>query len=492
MGKPIQDTAITLCACVAFIACSVWFYLVGYSSSFEGSAKILILGISPERMLFFLAVITAGVLMALLRRRVQRNSNLISAIVYTLLLMGTLVFGLAGYQVLVNATVLACITTVLMGFGYGWTLTILWLMLVRFDSLWRIAVVVVGSSALALLILAAIHYFTDDAAQVILSVLMVLLLIACILVLQRKLAVWGASKEKMVQAAAQPSVVPVAQGEYPSLNNEQRYHLLQLMAMCIIVIALRDTNSGGLWGGVRGDLQIVDLAAFAPTLATAALFLAVSLFMFRFHTRSERNQRLQLPYLLLVALFLALSLLQTNFGSTLSYTVFSSATEYISLAIFSFTIASTARRLPYPPLLTIGAAVAFNHLIALVWMVFFEDIGLMASFVFSCLCYLLVLLMAFMGWKGIIKGANTTSESNDIYASLLHRCKELADDKGLTQRETEVLILLAQGRSMPFIQSELHLSEGTVKTHVKHIYAKLDIHTKQELLDFMGAPLRQA
>jgi DNA-binding NarL/FixJ family response regulator len=99
--------------------------------------------------------------------------------------------------------------------------------------------------------------------------------------------------------------------------------------------------------------------------------------------------------------------------------------------------------------------------------------------------------MAFMGWKGIIKGVGTAAASEDIYASLLARCKELAGDKRLTQRETEVLILLAQGRSMPFIQNELHLSEGTVKTHVKHIYAKLDIHTKQELLDFMGTPAQR-
>lgn len=53
------------------------------------------------------------------------------------------------------------------------------------------------------------------------------------------------------------------------------------------------------------------------------------------------------------------------------------------------------------------------------------------------------------------------------------------------RRETEVLYLLAQGRSRTFIQSELYLSDGTVKTHIRHIYQKLDVHSKQELISLI-------
>ena len=45
----------------------------------------------------------------------------------------------------------------------------------------------------------------------------------------------------------------------------------------------------------------------------------------------------------------------------------------------------------------------------------------------------------------------------------------------LTNREREVLILIAQGRANKRIALELGISEKTVKTHVGHVLAKLDV-----------------
>jgi len=62
---------------------------------------------------------------------------------------------------------------------------------------------------------------------------------------------------------------------------------------------------------------------------------------------------------------------------------------------------------------------------------------------------------------------------------------DLAQEYGLSPKETEVLQLVARGRSMPRIQEELYISRGTATTHLRHIYQKMDIHDKQDLLDLI-------
>ena len=64
-------------------------------------------------------------------------------------------------------------------------------------------------------------------------------------------------------------------------------------------------------------------------------------------------------------------------------------------------------------------------------------------------------------------------------------CAAVAEKHRLTARETEVFKLLARGRTSPVIQEKLVLSHNTVKTHVRHIYAKLDVHSQQELINMV-------
>ncbi len=65
------------------------------------------------------------------------------------------------------------------------------------------------------------------------------------------------------------------------------------------------------------------------------------------------------------------------------------------------------------------------------------------------------------------------------------RVSELAAKYGLTPREEETFAMLARGRNREYIEERLGVSRNTVKAHVKHIYAKLDIHSHQELLDLV-------
>ena len=50
----------------------------------------------------------------------------------------------------------------------------------------------------------------------------------------------------------------------------------------------------------------------------------------------------------------------------------------------------------------------------------------------------------------------------------------------LTDRELEVLKLVAQGMSNREIAGELYISENTVKNHVRNILEKLHLHSRME------------
>lgn len=62
------------------------------------------------------------------------------------------------------------------------------------------------------------------------------------------------------------------------------------------------------------------------------------------------------------------------------------------------------------------------------------------------------------------------------------KTRTFAEANDLSPRETDVLQMYATGRSATFIADALFLSSNTVRTHIKHIYAKADVHSRQELI----------
>ena len=85
--------------------------------------------------------------------------------------------------------------------------------------------------------------------------------------------------------------------------------------------------------------------------------------------------------------------------------------------------------------------------------------------------------------------AQPTNIEEASRATLEQACSAIADRASLTPREREVFEMLARGRDSFYIQEQLTVSRNTVKAHVKHIYAKLDIHTHQDLLDIVESEM---
>lgn len=84
------------------------------------------------------------------------------------------------------------------------------------------------------------------------------------------------------------------------------------------------------------------------------------------------------------------------------------------------------------------------------------------------------------------KNENTSHEPS-LEGRFEQACATFAADWGLSARESEVFTLIANGRDVPYIERELVLAKSTVKTHIKHIYEKCGVSSRQDLLDLFDS-----
>jgi len=129
----------------------------------------------------------------------------------------------------------------------------------------------------------------------------------------------------------------------------------------------------------------------------------------------------------------------------------------------------------------------------------------MLAFVFAAMLIAYVVIPQESSLRNmIVKGDNSSSDlrdsvyANDLESKNIHsetarvgwfklKCSAIAKRYQLSQRETEVLYLLAKGRNAVYIQEHLYISEGTARTHMRHIYKKLEIHTQQNLIELVDS-----
>ena len=121
-----------------------------------------------------------------------------------------------------------------------------------------------------------------------------------------------------------------------------------------------------------------------------------------------------------------------------------------------------------------------------------QNDGVLLSVIASCIVLALVAYMLFVvGGFRFSKTIEEVSPAPEVRVveresgeqAFEDRLLQLAEDARLTEREREVFGLLARGRNARYIQETLVVSYNTVKTHVSHVYAKLGVHSQQELID---------
>lgn len=114
-----------------------------------------------------------------------------------------------------------------------------------------------------------------------------------------------------------------------------------------------------------------------------------------------------------------------------------------------------------------------------------QDVALMAAAVMLVLAGTLILLSEkdlASRWGIRLIETDDLSEEGLRVELVAARCDEIARQCRLSPREDEILRLLAQGTSNQTIERELFIANGTLKAHIQHIYAKIGVHSRKELL----------
>lgn len=124
-------------------------------------------------------------------------------------------------------------------------------------------------------------------------------------------------------------------------------------------------------------------------------------------------------------------------------------------------------------------------------------VGFDYSPVFMALAYLLFVagsqIVAFGKVSILPKSIMTKPEpAQDVSASraslgdlLNEASSSLARANGLTAREEDALRLMVRGRKLQSIAEEMCVSTNTAKSHTRHVYQKLGVHSSEELFDLV-------
>ena len=103
-------------------------------------------------------------------------------------------------------------------------------------------------------------------------------------------------------------------------------------------------------------------------------------------------------------------------------------------------------------------------------------------------CFMLLSSLMLLSDKNVKSGWGTFAigSQDDLATSMGAALGCIAREYALTPREADVVACVARGLAREGIAEELCVGAETVKTHLRSVYRKLDVHTQAELRDFVA------
>ena len=283
---------------------------------------------------------------------------------------------------------------------------------------------------------------------------------------------------------------PEMPGEHDARRLEHVSQPQTLFALCCFILVIT-VNSGLMFQVIMPAYNQIGLFA---DLYWAVPYLSAILLVNRFWGRVNK------PYLLYVAIsmlgfaFVAFSAFERSFWSYLLVDTLLLGACGIN-DLFWWSILGEMLDFDQNPARTFGIGLGAN----VAGVLLGKFIGALPVFAHSAqastllgmaiVCFAMMLMPPLHRQLSLVINKNTflVSLSSLPPEQQQQTVARIGGDTGLSERESEIAMLLLKGYPYKLIASRLYISESTVKSHVQNIYGKLGIHSRTELIEQFSA-----
>ncbi len=513
VSKPTLNTCALLCA---FGSCLnlVWCTLMGHTLGFMPAASGMQAWANP-RAFFLAGILLTSLLFAAFPHGMRKGSKLLVVALPMLAAGGTACFALAYRQTFFDAALLAAIGLCVSGIGYFWLVARYNLLLAR-TQLFSCAVWSIVGALLVKLVLVEVFGGSFFGSDVQVCVAIALPLVSALVFEAARYAAkrqvercpWvdpglagaGSHSHTEFGVPSRPRVVVMGRSE--------KRDLMAIVAVAAILLAVvRAMSFLGMWGDTHTSLSesIAWVASLALGGVCLVLFGRFALIGVQEHPVSVRFQ----PAILvtLAGMFAMAVHVDANSAAASFVSIVVQLDELFAHLLFWCVVIAALDALDVPSYRVIGFACAVYAGVSIAWVVLMSHARVVDTTLVLLAAYAVVVFAMRVNWRvggssaaksargGVDEGpaaeapADASEEEGEeldarkrLQALIARRCDEVSEHYGLSPREREVLACMARGRTRAGIQEDLVLSGNTVKTHVAHIYAKLDVHDRQEMM----------
>lgn len=494
-----RGLAVGACCSLGIASMILWCKLMGHTSGFY--LPLVGLGTWANARVFWLVGIAAAALICLVLPRTVRRMDAVQRFVMPLIAMvGAAMFALAFRQDFFDQRLFALTGVVVSGFGYFWFISRFVLLLALTQGIACLAWAFTGAFVLRQIMLILMDAYMAVDQQVTLAIVLPLAAIAFFALackLARTAAVRLAADGTLSADASRGTLwgIPLAPAVQRAGGPSSRYLLVMLVAVGLLLSVARACSISGTWGS--DHTSGLDAASAVPLVGLYALTICALVYVGI--VRMLRDQDMSR---FLVGIFLVMTgLLVGAFKGSLGFIpaplleTLATTNDPFALVFFWSTVGIALQRLTLAPNRVVGIAGTVYAGASIAWVFLINNENAVSGAFVLAAVYVLfalsILVFRLMEQDAVPQAAAAPEvavgvaggEAEDLATAIQNRCEQISREYALSPREADVLLLLAQGRMGSAICEELGVAASTVKTHTQHIYAKLEVGDRQELMD---------